>query len=258
MDLQEFNESFRSLSPLSKIKFIYTHIESLREEERTQVMLAILRDVTSSPLVRATALKFLRKYCFEDTTIFKDFLKDKHPAVVKASARALKESEAKDQKFHSIVQSILKKLEATKDKQKRLKILKAISKLKAAWVTLVLLEVLSDPSEKIRDFIIKELSQKESLDQNLIDQKLIRNPWFVKSAVLKIFGLRKDPRAIKSIERVISDPSVEVRRTAAQALGEIGGKEAICLLVKLSEDENHYVKVSAEEALHKTSEIRFS
>ncbi|RPJ02762.1 MAG: HEAT repeat domain-containing protein, partial [Candidatus Aminicenantes bacterium] len=48
------------------------------------------------------------------------------------------------------------------------------------------------------------------------------------------------------------------RRAAAEALGELGGDEAVRLLVRLKKDANPYVKAAAEEAIGKASGVRFS
>jgi len=41
-------------------------------------------------------------------------------------------------------------------------------------------------------------------------------------------------------------------------LSEIGGEEALRLLVRLKKDANPYVRAAAEEAIRKTSGVRFS
>jgi len=257
MDVQEFLEKFLPLAPLEKIRFIYSHIDELGEEEKTRFLLSVIKDPKSSPIVRATVLKFLRQSSFEDPAIFQKSLKEKHQAVLKAAQRALKDFEIQDRKSSYICGSVLRKIESTREKQKRLKILKTIAKLKASWVPKVLLEALADPNEGIRDFIIKELGQREALNFTLLYQKLRRPPWYVKSAVLKILGLRKNPESIRHIKPLLDDPNVEVRRSITQALGEIGGEEALALLVRLTKDKNHYVKISAEEALSKASKVKF-
>jgi HEAT repeat protein len=58
--------------------------------------------------------------------------------------------------------------------------------------------------------------------------------------------------------RAVADANVEVRRAAAEALGEMGGDEALKLLVVLKKDANPYVTAAAEEAIRKTSGVRFS
>jgi HEAT repeat protein len=60
------------------------------------------------------------------------------------------------------------------------------------------------------------------------------------------------------IEALITEPNVEVRRAIASALGEIGGKKSLSLLLKLSKDRNQFVRASAEEAIAKVSNIRFT
>jgi len=59
------------------------------------------------------------------------------------------------------------------------------------------------------------------------------------------------------IVRAVDDSNVEVRRAAAVALGELGGEEAVRLLVRLKKDANHHVRAAAEEAIGKTSGVRF-
>ena len=61
-----------------------------------------------------------------------------------------------------------------------------------------------------------------------------------------------------AIGEAAGDSNVEVRRAAAEALGEIGGQEAVRLLVVLKKDPNPYVRASAEEAIGKTSGVRFT
>jgi len=154
-------------------------------------------------------------------------------------------------------ESVLTKIEAVKEKKKKLKIIKAIARGNTPWAPQVLLDALDEPCQEICDFIINELGQRENLDIDMIHQKLLTSPWNVKSAILKILGIRKNPLSIKHIEFVLKEPNADVRRSAARALGEIGGKDALALLVRLTKDKNHYVKVLAEEALRKVSDLKF-
>jgi vesicle coat complex subunit len=209
-------------------------------------------------LVRTTALKLLKTYCIEDPDLFHGFLNDRNPAVVKASARALKEIEILQKKMSPVSRAFIKKLEVTEDKDRRLKILKAVARIKAPWTQAVLIESLADSSEQIRDVLIKELARREVLNRRLLLQRLACGPWYAKSAVIKIMGLRKNALFIKPLAQAVADVNVDVRRSAAEALGEIGGKDCLCLLVKLADDKNPYVKKAAEESLRKTSDLKFS
>jgi len=258
MDFQEFSEKLRSLPPRKKIEFIHSHINDLPEEEKISSLLFIIKEEKSSPLVRATALKFLRQTSYEDFKTYQDLLKDRYQPVVRASKKALKDLEAQKDKNNYVYPSALSKIESVKERKKRLRILKAIARIDAPWVPEVLLNALEIPCEEIRDFIVNELGHRENLNLDIFHQKLEASPWYVKSAILKIMGILKNPRAIKYIEVVFwGGHNVEVLRSAAQALGEIGGKEALALLVRLAKDRNHYVKISAEEALRKVSKLKF-
>mgnify|MGYP005857835531 CR=1 FL=1 len=258
MTIEEFREQFSPLPPQEKIKFLYTRIETLAKEERILFLLSILKQEEASPLVKATALKFLREASYQESEVYKSFLEDDFRAIANAAKRAVKEFDEKDKKGGYYSEAVLRKLNSLPDKARRLKVLKAISQLKAPWVLNVLLERLSDSSESVRDFLIKELSQREVWNLAPFYEKLTQPPWYRRSAVLRILGLRKDAAAVSAIRGLLTDPNIDVRKSAAEALGEIGGKEALALLVKLTKDESSYVRQAAGESLRKVSSVRFS
>ncbi len=258
MTLAEFSQKFSILTPHKKIRFLYTSIDTLDKEERISFLLSLLKEEKSSPLVKATALKFLRQASYQEFEVYENYLDDSFRALANAAKRAVKEFEEKDKKNRFYAEAVLRKLESLPDKDRRLKILKAISKLKASWVLKVLLAALADPCEANRDFLIKELSQREVWNLSPLYEKLHNPPWYVKSAALKILGRRKDAGALPSIEQALADSNVDVRKSAADALGEIGGKEALALLVKLAKDKSAYVRTAAANALRRVSRVRFS
>ena len=154
-------------------------------------------------------------------------------------------------------QSAQKKIAETKDKGERLKVLQSIAKLEALWTQNVLLNALADPNEEIRSYIVTQLAQKENLDLSLLYNRLSMPPWNIKNEVLKILGIRKNPRSAKYIEVVLNESNDEVRRTAAAVLGNIGGEFARSLLVKLTRDQNPFVRKTAEKSLDETSSLKF-
>jgi HEAT repeat protein len=157
-----------------------------------------------------------------------------------------------------ICAAFLRKLALTQDKQKRLKVLKAYARLDTRLAGKVLIEALGDPCEEIRDFIVKELGERESFDPDLAYAKLSGPPWYARSAVLRVLAARRPEGAVRHIERVLGDANADVRKCAAEALGEIGGKDALRFLVRLKKDQSPYVRLAAEEGLRKASEIKFS
>jgi hypothetical protein len=172
--------------------------------------------------------------------------------------KTFKKPKKKKRRRKSYYQTALKKVRLTKDGNKRLKILKGIARSKVPWGSEVLIHSLDDPHEKIRDFIITELGHQEKLDLNLIYQRIYSPPWYLKTGCLKILGIRKKISSIKQIEALVNDPNIEVRRTAALVLGEIGGKDALALLSKLAGDKSVFVRTAAQQALKKASQPKFS
>lgn len=154
--------------------------------------------------------------------------------------------------------AFLRKIALTQDKQKRLKVLKAYARLDTRLAGKVLIEALGDPCEEIRDFLVRELGERESFDPDLAYAKLSGPPWYARSAVLRVLAARRPEGAVRHIERVLGDANADVRKCAAEALGEIGGRESLPLLVRLAKDQNPYVKAAAQDALRKVSRIRFS
>ncbi len=156
-----------------------------------------------------------------------------------------------------IIRSFSRKLQATPDKMKRMKILRAIGRLRSTWIPEVLAEALTDTSADVREQIAAMLAEREPLDLRIIYERLTRSPWYAKSAALKILARKKDPASVKEIERILGDKNVDVLRSATLALGEIGGHESRRLLVRLSKDNNPYVRTAAVEALRKATEVKF-
>jgi HEAT repeat protein len=103
-----------------------------------------------------------------------------------------------------------------------------------------------------------ELSSRENLNLNLLYEKLHKPPWYVKTECLRILGLRKNAASVKHIENLVHDPNIEVRRTLARVLGEIGGKKAQALLTILTEDDSPFVRTPALQALQEAGTVKFS
>jgi len=257
MTLQEFQERFRALGPRARIKALPSLVQELSAADRSRALLDLIQDAHSSPLVRSASLRILKTCCAEDPDLFQSFLGDRNPAVVKASARALKDIEALHRRSFPVARAFLKKLAATEDKDRRIKILRAVARLSAPWTQAVLIESLADPSQHVRDFLVKDLARRNVVNQRLLIKRLAVGPWYGKSAVIAIMGMRGNSAFLKHLAPSVSDPNADVRRSLAEALGQIGGKDSLCMLVKLAEDKNPYVKRTAEEALRKTSDPKF-
>lgn len=163
-----------------------------------------------------------------------------------------------DRETERICGCFLRKLEGAKDKTRRFHILKACARLDAPWAEKVLWESLGDPCEEVRDWLVRGLAARPAVRLEFAAGRLGRPPWYAKSSALRVLSLRKAPPALSIIAGIIADPNAEVRRMAARAIGETGGRGAIPLLLKLKKDENPYVRVEAEGYLDTLVDLKFS
>ncbi len=163
-----------------------------------------------------------------------------------------------DSKNETPANDALQEIKSTGEAQARIQLFQELIKIPSPWVCNVLLDCLDDVSETIRDLIVKALSERDDLDLESVYMQLTALHWYVKSGSLRILGLRRDPGSVKRIETVLSDPNTDVRMQAAWALGEIGGEESLVLLARLAQDSNNFVRVSAEKALQKASDIKYT
>jgi HEAT repeat protein len=169
-----------------------------------------------------------------------------------ASSKSLKKEKL------ALINSSLLKIRTTKNKDKRFKIIQSLSRIKSPWASQVLLESLEEPSEAIRDFIIRELGSREGLRLTLVRKGLSNHVWYVKSATLKILGLLKKKNAFVHILPMLEEPNIEVRRNAVEALGEIGGEKSLEILADLINDDNPFIRASAKKALQKASNLKIN
>jgi HEAT repeat protein len=156
-----------------------------------------------------------------------------------------------------VCRAFLSKLSRTPLKTDRQRILAACAKVHRPWAEELLWEALADPNEAVRDLVVKELRVRQEIHPEWAVRRLRLPPWYARSSVLTIIGCRHMRAALSGIALAVCDSNAEVRRAAAGALGELGGEEAVRLLVRLRKDPNPYVRAAAEEAIGKTSGVRF-
>jgi len=155
------------------------------------------------------------------------------------------------------VNTLLRRVEIIQDRKKKIKFIRMIAHLDAPWIPKVFVELLADSSEEVRDVAVRELSERGDWPASAVYDRLPRPPWYAKSAALRVLGLRKDAAAIPHIRRMVGDPNADVKRTAAWCLGEIGGADALSLLVRLAADANPYVRNAAAGSLDRLCDFKF-
>jgi len=169
------------------------------------------------------------------------------------------ERRALDDAFPSpVCRAFLLKLGRTPDKKMKRRIIAACINVPRPWSEELLWETLADPNEGIRDLVVKELCRRPSLHPEWAARRLCLPPWYARSSALTVIGYRRLYTALPEVGKAADDPNVEVRRATAAALGELGGEEAVRILVRLKKDVSPYVRAAAEEAIAKTSGLRIT
>ncbi len=74
----------------------------------------------------------------------------------------------------------------------------------------------------------------------------------VRLGIIEALSVIRDPRAVPSLTRLLSDPGSEVRWEAAIALGEINDPASTASLVQALRDPDKYVRYGAASALQKS------
>lgn len=156
-----------------------------------------------------------------------------------------------------MAREIARKLEIIQSRPKKVRLLQAAAESEAEWSTPLLVELLGDPTEEVRDIAVRELIAREDCPLDDLCDRLTRPPWYSKSAALRVLAAKRSRPTARAVRAVIDDPNADVRRSAALALGEIGGAEARALLVRLIKDKSPYVRAAATAGLDKTCDFKF-
>jgi HEAT repeat protein len=155
-----------------------------------------------------------------------------------------------------VCRAFVLKLGRTPDKAAKRRILAACARLDRGWAEELLWEALADPLEAVRDLAVRALCERPTLRTEWALRRLRLPPWYARSSTLAVIGRRRLREALPGLGVAVADLNVDVRRAAAEALGQIGGDGALKLLVRLKKDDSPYVRAAAEEAIEKTSGVR--
>jgi hypothetical protein len=194
-------------------------------------------------------IKFLRRTPTESEEVYEKALRD---------VEGILPPEVRTADTQAVTNAVLRKLDILQDRTKKMKMVRTLAHFDAPWVPSVFLELLGDGIEEIRDLAVRELNRRVDWPSASLYARLEKPPWYAKSAALRIIALRKEEDAIPHIKRLLDDPNVDVKRSAAFALGAIGGQEARRLLVRLSRDKSPHVRTAAEEMLDRLCDFKFS
>ena len=194
-------------------------------------------------------MKFLRKASAEESGASSPVLDDLQIPISPAD-------EAREPR--SLAAEVLAKTAILQNRGKKIRLIHAAARLEAPWASFFLVGLIADPIEEVRGLAVRGLIARNDCPIEDVCERLTRPPWFAKSAALQILAAKKIPETARCIRAVIEDPNIDVRRSAAAALGEIGGAEAKALLVRLGRDASPPVRAAAQAALDKICDFKFT
>ena len=98
------------------------------------------------------------------------------------------------------------------------------------------------PQRRHRDVIVRELCARPGLNLEWAVRRLRLPPWYARSSALAVIGRRRLREALPGIGEAVWRLEHRGSEGGRRALGEIGGEEAVRLLVVLKKDPSPYVR----------------
>lgn len=117
------------------------------------------------------------------------------------------------------------------------------------------LELLKDPDAEVRSAALTLVSGIH--DPRLVPavQQLLKDPdWWIAIAAADVLGKARDPSSVPVLAEALQRE--DVRWAAVEALGRIGGPQALQALVGLTRDERPEIRIEALAALSLSEDVR--
>jgi len=113
----------------------------------------------------------------------------------------------------------------------------------------IMLAFLDDNSIRIRDVVVKELSERKELDEEFLFARMAHAHWNVKSALIEILGNRRSRGLLDRADQLSADPNVEVKLKLISALGKLDRDQVRDHLNKLAKDPHVIIRREARRVL---------
>ncbi len=142
------------------------------------------------------------------------------------------------------IEQLMAVLSEVQNPQKRMRAAEALGKIgKPAIKPLAL--ALAEERWEVRSNVILALEKIGQPATHIFQEATTDQDWFVRATAVKALGQIKDPRAVKSLIRVLSDKDWFVRERAAEVLGKVGDATSIKPLIEAFHDDELYVRAKA-------------
>ncbi|NIA21055.1 MAG: hypothetical protein GWP05_03570, partial [Anaerolineaceae bacterium] len=193
------------------------------------------------PALRHAALEALREVELPETPpLVIEALGDRNPRIVLA-AMALLAHRGGDEMAGRYA-----RLLAGGDEKVRIEAVRRIGLAPGPEAGRLLLKVIDDPSLSVQREVIA--SAEKIGDASLLERALTVGRWRIRKAAVEALGRMKSAHSLGALAALTGDDSYNVRRSMAEAVGEIGRPVGAPIIVDLLADSASTVRAAAAES----------
>jgi HEAT repeat protein len=102
----------------------------------------------------------------------------------------------------------------------------------------LLISLLGEDNLKIREMIVRELSGRAQVDERKLLNQLSHSIWHARGAIIEILGNRQSQLLLEIIEKLITDPNVEVRLKLLEALAKLNREQVKEHILRMTTDSH--------------------
>jgi hypothetical protein len=239
-------EEFLKLTPAGQVRYLKTdEFSRLEREKRIEFLKEIAASEAVSSKCLASALKILRELKFRDRAFYRRFLAHPDSSVIMACKKALGER-GFDRDFGFVP---MRELVKKQNNEKKLETVKLIVSEAGQAGEDMLVSFLAEDNLRVRELVVRELSQRAQLDENRLLEQLAHTLWYSRAAIVEILGNRRSRRLLERAGDLLADVNVEVRLKLLEALAKFDRDKVKDYVLKLTQDPHTRVSKEAKRIL---------
>jgi HEAT repeat protein len=234
-------KDFLKLTPAGQVKYLKSdEFSRLERGPRVEFLKQVAACETVSSKCLASTLKILRELKFRDRAFYKRFLDHPDSSVIMACKKALGDT-GYDNGFGFVpMREMVKK----QNNEKKLETVKLIVSETGKAGEDMLDSFLAEDNLRVRELVIRELSQRPQLDENKLADQLGHSIWYARAAIIEVLGNRRSRKLLEKAGELVDDTNAEVRLKLLEALSKFERDAVKDFVLKLTKDP--HIRVSKE------------
>jgi HEAT repeat protein len=238
------SEEFFKLNPAGQVRFLKSEeFSALGRDQRVEFLKEIAASAAISSKCLASALKILRELRFRDRAFYKRFLDHPDSSVTMACKKALGDPMS-DSGFIPMRELVKKQ-----NNERRLETVREIVSEPGQSGEDMLLSFLAEDNLRVRELVVRELSQRPQLDEGKLFEQLAHAIWYTRAAIVEVLGNRRSPGLLARAGELAGDVNVEVRLKLLAALAKFDRDQVKATVMQLTQDPHQLVSREAKRLL---------